>query len=344
MEQAGSQTTNKHAEVVAWLHRNGKTILLALDALLVLAFVFLVASWMVFKVRSASLLTMADQIGSSAREERPADTKRTAVGAEAGNPRQGLANDSSAQTTTSTLSDAGGFAERARSDRMSHGGGSEDAKRAEQFARLERRALFGEPRLSVHIPQVEAIFGDAAMLDGRWVERGGKAGEFTLVDLKPDRVVVADADGDTRSLVMTAPAQGLAMVRSSDFARFFERKGGESSFDNRGKSKPSKKEKWSKEQDGSWPASGKQANKEQKIFEKLAQIAESGLDPGKNLVKKLSANENPQDSRSNADTGGKKIKEPLSEGGNRDGKKGSHSPGAPNPPKKGQSKKSKFRR
>ncbi|MCX8038059.1 MAG: hypothetical protein N3D11_13600 [Candidatus Sumerlaeia bacterium] len=325
MEQAGSQTHSKPAEAIAWMRRNGKTLLLGVDVLLLLAFVFLVASWMVFKARSASLLTMAEQIQSGARENTPSGDRRGAA-------------------TPSTASATGKSSERTAPRGKTSGGDGEDVGRTEQLVRLERRALFGEPRPSVHVPQVEAIFGNAAMLDGRWVERGGKAGEFTLVDLKPDRVVVADAEGDTRSLVMTGPVQGLAMVRAPEPGKMSSRGGGGGNFRSGGKlNLPDNPQRGPKGQSSGAGAAAKQSNKDEKIFRKLAQMIEGGSNAEKKPVKKMSADENRPDSGPSMNAGGKKMKESSSDNSSGGGNKNSRGAGRPSPPKKGKSKKFKSR-
>jgi len=86
-------------------------------------------------------------------------------------------------------------------------GGPEDPKKRERFAKLEKRSLFGEPRPPVMQPQVEAVLGAAALVGGQWLTVGGKMGEWKVVEIGTDKIVMEDAAGKRQDF-MVMPAGG----------------------------------------------------------------------------------------------------------------------------------------
>jgi hypothetical protein len=82
------------------------------------------------------------------------------------------------------------------------GGGPEDEKKREMFAKLEKRALFGEPRPAPIQPQLEAVLGGSALINGQWLTVGGKMGDWTVVEVGTDRVAMKDADGKRRDFAL----------------------------------------------------------------------------------------------------------------------------------------------
>ncbi len=95
-----------------------------------------------------------------------------------------------------------------RSDSRKSSGSSEEDKRREMFDKLEKRALFGEPRPQPVQPQLEAVFIDRAMINGQWVKVGERFHEWKVTEIGTDRVSLEDNEGNRRELAMHYGGEG----------------------------------------------------------------------------------------------------------------------------------------
>jgi len=92
----------------------------------------------------------------------------------------------------------------------SRSGGADDVKKREAFALLEKRALFGGSRPpGKRPPQLEAILGDAALVNGKWVKVGDRIGEEKIVEIATEKIVIEDAEGKRHEVVIKMEAPGL---------------------------------------------------------------------------------------------------------------------------------------
>lgn len=169
-------TTAGLQRIEAQLRTHGKIVLFALAALLFAGLCYRAASWAMFNVRARALLIALDQIdrsapsGSAAAQNRPAAPPRPAPTAPPSSPS------------------------------------SEQWR--EQLAQLEKRALFGDPLPPAPQPKVEAIFGNSALINGQWLGVEEKAGEYTILEVGVDHVLMADAEGNCREFGVTGGESG----------------------------------------------------------------------------------------------------------------------------------------
>jgi hypothetical protein len=262
-----------------WLRDNLNLILLAANALIVVFLGYTVVSWTVFEIRMTSLLALAERAQDQIRQEKSSEKRRPVTAGTAG-WRFSLLPGASAQRAqegTTVLSAAG---EQAASGMLSPAGAQAAAPetkadsdprekgRKEVVAKLERRRLFGEPPPAIHVPRIEAILGDSALIDGQWLARGGKTGDFTLVGIETNSVAMEDDEGNDRSFPLLFGSGGLAS------ARMFTMTGGPS-FGGDGKGYRGKgKAKNAKNQKGAYPnAANKQKGKNNKNWKSDAPSA-----------------------------------------------------------------------
>ncbi|MCX8036840.1 MAG: hypothetical protein N3D11_07270 [Candidatus Sumerlaeia bacterium] len=115
-----------------------------------------------------------------------------------------------------------------RSDSRKSSGSSEEDKRREMLDKLEKRALFGEPRPQPVQPQLEAVFIDRAMISGQWVKVGERFHEWKVAEIGTDRVSLEDNEGNRRELTMHYGDEGGGggLGPPSSFSRGFGTMGG----------------------------------------------------------------------------------------------------------------------
>jgi len=103
---------------------------------------------------------------------------------------------------------------------------AEEEKKKEIYSRLEKRALFGEPRPQVIQPMVEAILGESALVNGQWLKVGGQMGDSKVVEIGTDKIVMENPAGKRQeyALMLTEGGGGppgmmpsmMRMGRSGD--------------------------------------------------------------------------------------------------------------------------------
>jgi len=84
----------------------------------------------------------------------------------------------------------------------------EEEKKREMFAKLEKRALFGEPRPMPMQPYLEATLGISALVNGQWVKVGERVGEFRVLEVVTNKVVLEDGEGKRRDVAMIVSEGG----------------------------------------------------------------------------------------------------------------------------------------
>jgi len=165
-----NETVQRTQYIPVRLRAQVKLVLLGLMALTLVSLLYLAVSSVIFEIRTRALLASMDLIGKPAPsnesvKDRGQDPSRPD---KAGNPSP------------------------------------EDAKKKERLAQLEQRALFGEPKPTVPQPRVEAIIGDSALINGQWLARGGKTGDYTVVDMETDKVTMTDREGRRHDFALVA--------------------------------------------------------------------------------------------------------------------------------------------
>jgi hypothetical protein len=91
----------------------------------------------------------------------------------------------------------------------SSGGPSSSKKEEDRFDTLAKRALFGgsvPPPPSP--PQLEAILGSQALIQGKWVSVGDKVGEEEVVEITLTKVVLKNPEGNRREMVLSGTHGG----------------------------------------------------------------------------------------------------------------------------------------
>ena len=171
--------------IAASLGNRVRWVLLGLTALTFAIFFYDVASWVIFEIRTRALLATINRMAPPAPLDNP--------------PAENRLQNLSAPDPTGNPSDP------------------EQAKRKEMLARLEQRALFGEPKPTLQRPRVEAILGDAALINGLWLSRGGKTDDYTLADIGVDTVTMDDREGRRQDYGL-ASAENTSGPTASDSA------------------------------------------------------------------------------------------------------------------------------
>lgn len=81
----------------------------------------------------------------------------------------------------------------------------EDPKKKEMFDKLAKRALFGGSRpAGPREPQLAAILGDSALINGKWLKVGEKFGESKVLEIATNKIVIEGPEGKRRELMVVA--------------------------------------------------------------------------------------------------------------------------------------------
>jgi hypothetical protein len=120
----------------------------------------------------------------------------------------------------------------------------EEEKKKELFAKLERRALFGERKPTApDPPRIQAIFGDMVLIGDHWLSVGETMSSYTVVQVDVNRVVLEDSEGERHGFGVISGELSAGLLGTSRTSRGSV---AQASSRDKGRGKGSPKEKQTK--------------------------------------------------------------------------------------------------